>query len=463
MIEKQRTIKNPVSFKGKGLHSGKEVNITIKPADVNIGYKFIRTDLEGQPSILAVAENVVDTSRGTVIANKDVRVSTIEHLLASLSALQIDNVEIEIDGSEVPILDGSARYYIGALNEAGFQEQSEDRHYFEVTEKIVYKDATSGSEIVIYPDETTSFDVRINYDSPFLRNQYASLHAMSEFASEIAPCRTFCFFREIEQLAKMNLIKGGDLDNAIVIVDHQVTHEEINRIANLFGKPEIKIEKQGVLNNIDLRFDNEPARHKLLDLIGDLALLGLPLKGRVIATMPGHRVNTDFAKSLRPQIKRDRNKVHAPKFDLFATPKFDIEAIKGLLPHRYPFLLVDKIMSINENEVVGIKNVTFNEAQFLGHFPKEAVMPGVLQIEALAQCGGILVLHSVPDPENYSTYFVSIDKIKFRRMVKPGDILTLQLTLLSPIRRGIAHMRAMAFVGDQLATEGEMMAQVIKK
>jgi len=462
MSEKQKTVKAPIQLSGTGLHTGANVTLTIKPAAVDFGYKFTRTDLEPKVTVTAVADNVVDTSRGTVIASGNARISTIEHLMASLYAMGIDNAEIEVDGPELPILDGSSKPYVDAILSAGIEEQEAERFYYHIKRKTIFKDETSGVEIIAYPDEDFSVDVKIGYDSPYLRNQYATMNDVASFSTEIAPCRTFVFFREIEKLAKMNLIKGGDLTNAIVIVDHEVKQEEVERLTGLFGQKNVTI-KQGVLNNVDLYFDNEPARHKLLDVIGDLALCGAFIKGRFVATHPGHKANTDFAKTLRPLIKKEKGRPMPPDIDINAEPIFDIEGIKRVMPHRYPFLMIDKIMKLTETQIVGIKNVTFDESCFLGHFPKESVFPGVLQVEAMAQCGGVLVLGNMPDPENYITYFMSLKEIKWRKKVVPGDVLVFNLELLSPIRRGIVHMKAQAFVGDQLACEGEMMAQVVKK
>lgn len=463
MSELQKTLKDSFSVKGKGLHTGIETILTIKPAPADFGYKFCRVDLENKPIIPALAEYVVDTSRSTVLGINDAKVSTIEHALSALYALGIDNALLEINGPELPILNGSAKPYIDEIKKVGIVEQDIEKNYFLIKEKYTYTDTNKGIEIIAYPDDNFTLDVKIGYNSPYLNNQYASFSITDDYEKEISPARTFCFFREIEFLAKNNLIKGGDIDNAIVIVDHNVTQEEISRIANLFGHHDIKVEKQGVLNNIELNFENEPARHKLLDLIGDLALIGQPIKGRIIATHPGHKANSEFAGIIRQVIKKQKGKVNAPEIDIYATPVADSEEIKRRLPHRYPFLLVDKILKLTENQVIGVKNVTVNEEFFLGHFPREAVMPGVLQIEAMAQCGGILVLDTVPDPENYLTYFMSIDKIKFRRRVVPGDILVFKLDLIAPIRRGIAHMKGQAFVGDTLVCEGELMAQIVKK
>lgn len=462
MSDKQKTLKESFSISGKGLHTGIEVTLTVKPAPADHGYKFCRVDIENSPVIPALAENVVDTSRSTVIGVKDVKVSTVEHVLAALFGLGIDNALLEVNGPEVPILNGSAKPYIDEINKVGIEELDADKNYFVIKDKYHYVDEENGIEITSYPDDKFTLDVRIGYDSPILNNQYADFDFSQSFETEIAPARTFCFFREIELLAKNNLIKGGDIDNAIVIVDHDVTQGEIDRIGDLFDRHDIKVEK-GVLNNVEMNFDNEPARHKLLDLMGDLALCGQPLKGRIIATHPGHKANSEFAKQIRQTIKKMKGKVVAPEIDLYAEPVADTEEIKRRLPHRYPFLLIDKVLKLTETQVIGIKNVTANEEYFLGHFPRESVMPGVLQVEAMAQCGGILVLDTVPDPENYLTYFMSIDKIKFRRKVVPGDIIVFKLDLLAPIRRGIAHMKAQAFVGETLVSEGELMAQIAKK
>lgn len=462
MSDKQKTLKQAVSFSGKGLHTGEVVNLTVKPAPEDYGYKFVRIDLDGAPQIPALAEKVVDTSRGTVIAVKDARVSTIEHVLAALYSLGIDNAMLEVDGPEVPILDGSAGPFIKSFLEVGCEEQGKDREYLYINEKVSYVNEEGGMSITASPDDSLSFDVKIGYDSPFLRNQYATLDSLSDFATEVANCRTFCFFREIEFLAKENLIKGGDLDNAIVFVDHDVTQGEIDRISELFNHPDVKVEKQGVLNNLELKYDNEPARHKLLDLVGDLALCGAPVKGRIAAVHPGHFANVEFAKLLRQRVRKMKKTPQAPRIDLYAEPVVDIEGIKKRLPHRYPFLLVDKIMYLSDDEVIGIKNVTANEPFFQGHFPDEAVMPGVLQLEAVGQCGGVFALSTVPDPENYSTYFMGMDKVKYRRKVVPGDVLVFRNKLLTPIRRGIIHMKSEVFIGENLVMECEQMAQIVK-
>ena len=462
MAEKQRTLKAPISFKGKGLHTGAEVNMTFLPAPDSHGYIFKRTDLPGQPLINALAENVVETSRGTVLEEHGARVSTIEHVLASFVGMGIDNVLVEVDGPEAPIMDGSAREFADAIDKTGAVEQATDRKYFILKEKLEYYDEEHGIHIIAYPDKIQSINVLIDYNSNVLGNQYASLEELHNFKDEIAPCRTFVFLHELEILLKNNLIKGGDMDNAIVIVDRKVEQEELDRLADLFNKPHVSVQPEGILNNVELRFSNEPARHKLLDLVGDLALVGRWFKAKIIATRPGHQSNNEFARALRQVMKKAALQKKVPVYNPNVEPVIDINEVKKKLPHRYPFLLVDKVIHLDEKSVVGIKNVTTNEPFFLGHFPEEAVMPGVLQIEAAAQVGGILVLGTVPDPENYSTYFLKIDKVKFKRKVVPGDTLIVKMDLLEPLRRGIALMFAEVFVGNQLVMEGELMAQIVK-
>ncbi len=463
MAEKQRTLKAPISFKGKGLHTGVEVNMTFLPAPGSHGYIFKRTDLPGQPLINALAENVVETARGTVLEENGARVSTIEHVLASFVGMGIDNVLVEVDGPEAPILDGSAREFAEAIDETGAVDQTTDRKYFMLKEKVEYYDEENGIHIIAYPDKIQSISVLIDYNSKFLGNQYASLDEVKNFKEEIAPCRTFVFLHELEYLAKNNLIKGGDVDNAIVIVDRKWEQKELDRLADLFNKPHISVQPEGILNNVDLRFPNEPARHKLLDLVGDLALVGRWFKAKIIATRPGHQSNNEFARALRQVMKKEALQKQIPVYNPNLEALIDINEVKRKLPHRYPFLMVDKVIHLDEKSVVGIKNVTSNEPFFTGHFPEEPVMPGVLQIEAAAQVGGLLVLGTVPDPENYSTYFLKIDKVKFKRKVVPGDTLIIKVDLLEPIRRGIALVFAEIFVGNKLAMEGEMMAQIVKK
>lgn len=461
MSDKQRTIAAPVTINGKGLHTGLNVKLTITPASDNHGIKFQRIDLESKPILPALAEYVVDTSRGTTIAIKDVRVSTIEHLMASLYGSGIDNALIEIDGPEVPIMDGSAREFVSAITKAGTVETLSDRIYYEIPEKVSYSIKESKVEIVAYPDSEWACDVKVDFNSKVVGKQYASINDISEINDGIADCRTFVFLHEILPLIDNNLIKGGDLDNAIVIVEETLPQEQIDKLNQLFNKSNVSVDKSGYLNNLELRYQNEIARHKLLDLLGDMALIGRRVKGHIVATRPGHRANTEFAKIIRKNIKADASK---PKFKYNpnAEPLIDINGIKNILPHRPPFLLVDKIMHMSSEGIVGVKNVTMNEPFFVGHFPNEPVMPGVLQIEAMAQCGGILALSTVEDPENYSTYFLKIDGVRFKRKVFPGDTLLFVLELAEPIRRGIVVMNAKAYVGDSLATEACLMAQIAR-
>lgn len=463
MTEKQRTIVKPVTLKGEGLHSGEKVELTIRPAPDNHGYVFERIDLEGRPTVKAVAENVVLTERGTTLEENSVRISTTEHLLASLYAMGIDNALLELNGPEVPIMDGSAIEFVKAIKSAGTVEQESERKYFRIKDKIAFRDEQKGLEITGYPDDTFSIDVHIGFDSKILDNQFARLNSFDEFETQIAPCRTFVFLREVELLFKNNLIKGGDLNNAIVIIDRKVSQEELDRLAELFHKPKIQAKPEGVLNNIDLHFNNEPARHKLLDVIGDLALVGVRLKGKIIANKPGHHINTEFAKILRKDIKQKLSKPTPPEYDPNKPPVFDIKEIMKKLPHRPPFLLVDRITYLDEWTVCGIKNVTMNEAFFIGHFPDEPIMPGVLQIEAMAQVGGILLMSMVPDPENYVLYFMKIENVKFKQKVVPGDTLNVRMILKEPVRRGIALTYGQGFVGDKLAIECEFMAQLSRK
>jgi UDP-3-O-[3-hydroxymyristoyl] N-acetylglucosamine deacetylase/3-hydroxyacyl-[acyl-carrier-protein] dehydratase len=462
MLVKQHTLQKPVSIKGKGLHTGVEVELTFRPASNNHGYKFKRLDLEGQPVISAIADHVTDTSRGTTIEDNGVRVSTIEHVLAALWGMGVDNALIEVSGPEMPIMDGSSAPFVKLIREAGVIELDAVRKYFEVKERIVYADKARGVEIAIYPDDHFSIDVMIDYNSRTLGHQYAMLDDMADFEAEISSCRTFVFLHELEPLLQHNLIRGGDLDNAIVIVDKPVEQPELDRLAGLFNMPRIQVKPEGILNNLELRFSNEPARHKLLDLIGDFALVGKQIKGRIVATRPGHAANNQMARMLRQIIKKEMAKALIPKYDPNHPPVLNIEQIKNTLPHRPPFLLVDKVISLTETTIIGVKNVSMNEPFFVGHFPTQSVMPGVLIVEAMAQVGGILVLGTVPDPENYLTFFLKIDKVKFRKMVVPGDTLIIRMELVGEIRRGIATMMAQAYVGETLTTEAELTAQIVK-
>jgi UDP-3-O-[3-hydroxymyristoyl] N-acetylglucosamine deacetylase / 3-hydroxyacyl-[acyl-carrier-protein] dehydratase len=463
MTEKQRTVAKPIRFKGRGLHSGVEVEVTINPAPENYGYQFRRNDLEGNPLIKAVAENVKITDRSTTLVDKNASVTTVEHLLAALYGMGIDNVLLDINGPEVPILDGSAKPFVEGIRSAGATEQNADRVYYTIREKVEYRDDAKGIELVAYPDDNFMVDVHIDFNSRVVGNQFASMKNINEFEEGFSSCRTFVFLHEIEFLQKNNLIKGGDLDNAIVIIDRTVTQEEVDRLAVLFNKPTMKVKPEGILNNLDLSFSNEPARHKLLDVIGDLALCGVRLKGRIIANKPGHTANVEFAKILRQGIKAIHNKPVAPVYNPEKTPLFDINQVKKILPHRNPFLLVDKITYMDKWVVTGIKNVTMNESFFVGHFPEEPIMPGVLQIEALAQVGGVLLLSSVPDPENYLLYFMRIDSVRFKRKVVPGDTLNIRMALTEPIKRGIALCKGEGFVGDTMVIEAAFMAQLAKK
>ena len=457
---KQQTLAAPISFSGKGLHTGVHVSMTVNPAPDNSGIVFRRIDLENTPTVPALCEYVTDTSRGTTIEKGEAKISTVEHILSALWSMGVDNAVIDIDAPETPILDGSAREYVQRITETGLVEQKADRKYYEVTEKQVYTIPDKGVAIIIYPDDEFTVSVHVDYNSKVIGNQYATLDMYNDYAEKIAPCRTFVFLHELEPLLNMNLIKGGDLDNAIVVVENPVSDQQLDHLKKIFNKQDIRI-TGGYLNNLELRFNNELARHKLLDLLGDFALLGRRIKGRVWATRPGHFANTEFMKQTKRTIRKEGEKPRF-KYDCRQSPLYDINAIRRMLPHRPPFLLVDRIFHRDEQSVAGIKNVTMNEPFFVGHFPEEPVMPGVLIVEAMAQCSGILVLGTVPDPENYSTYFMKIDNVKFKRKVVPGDTLQFEIQLLEPIRRGVAVVEGKAFVGETLACEAVMMAQIVK-
>lgn len=462
MSVKQNTLKGTFSLKGKGLHTGKEVCATFKPAAENTGYKIVRVDLEEKTEIPAIAKYVEFVERASCLEKDGARVYTLEHAMAALYGCGVDNCEIELNGEEFPILDGSARCYAEEIAKVGLEEQQAERRYFTVRKKLEFCSEDGATRITLLPDDEYSVNTLVAYDSPYLAMQYASFSPANDFAKEVAPCRTFVFLREVEMLLANNLIKGGDLSNAIVIVDRKMEQAEIERLGKQFGYENIQM-KEGVLNNLELYFDNEPARHKLLDVMGDLALCGRFIKGRVIAERPGHKANAAMAKMLYKEIQAEEKEDAYPvDVDLDATPLMDINKIRSLLPHRPPFLLVDKIFKLTENMVVGTKNVTMNEPHFVGHFPEEPVMPGVLMVEAMSQCGGILVLSGVPDPENYSTYFMKIDGVKFRNKVVPGDTLVFKLITTAPIKRGVVQMKGFAYVGKKLVCEGEFMAQVAK-
>lgn len=462
MSNKQQTIKNEVSLSGVGLHTGNTVKMTFKPAPIDHGYAFVRIDLEGQPIIAANAEYVVNTQRGTNLEKNGVQIQTSEHVLAAAVGLGIDNLLIEIDASEPPIMDGSSKFFIEALEKAGIEEQDAEVKEYIVKDIISYRDEATGSEIILMPSDKYEITTMVDFGTKILGTQNATLQNISDFKEEIAAARTFSFLHEIEMLLENDLIKGGDLNNAIVYVDKELSDKTMRKLKKAFNKEDITVKSNGILDNLTLHWANEAARHKLLDVIGDLALAGTRIRGKVIANKPGHLVNTQFAKKLGKIMKAEkRNKV--PQFDLNQPPLMDIHQIMDILPHRPPFLLIDRILELSDKHVVGMKNVTMNEDFFVGHFPGSPVMPGVLQVEAMAQCGGILVLSTVPDPENYLTYFMKMDNVKFKQKVLPGDTLIFKCELISPIRRGICHMQAYGYANGKLVVEAELMAQIAKK
>lgn len=463
MNMKQRTIQKVVAVSGVGLHTGKTVTLTFNPAPENHGFKFQRIDLSNQPIINADVSRVISTTRGTTIKSDNAQVSTVEHVLSALAGLQIDNVLMEIDGPEVPILDGSALPFVKAILEATPIDQDAEREYFEITEPITFRDEVTGAELMAIPADEFSVVTLIDFNSKVLGQQYANLESIKDYVKEIAPCRTFVFLHELEHLFNENLIQGGDLENAIVIADRPVPQEELDDLAKKLGKPSVTVDREGILNTIQLHFRNEPARHKLLDVIGDIALLGKPIKGKIVATKPGHTANYEFTKLLKKRYMEERKLKGKPKFDPDQEPLFDSVRIAQWLPHRYPFLLIDRIIELSANHVVGIKNVTFNEGFFQGHFPNNPVFPGVLQIEAMAQTGGILALSTVEDPGNWDTYFLKIENGKFKNKVGPGDTLIIKMELLAPIRRGICQMQGTAYVGNKIVSEAELTAQIVKR
>ncbi len=463
MKEYQQTLSGEVSISGVGLHTGKEVTLTMKPANPGFGIRFQRVDLPEQPVIKADVDFVVDTSRGTTLEQNGARVNTIEHVLAALVGMGVDNALLELNAPEVPIMDGSAAQFIEAIESVGVLEQDAKKIYYTIDENIHFYDPVKNVDMLAIPANEYQITTMIDFNSPVLGTQHAALKHIGDFKSEISNSRTFCFLHELEFLLENNLIKGGQLNNAIVVVDKVVSDSELDKLAKVFNQPKVEVKSEGILNNLQLHHPNEPARHKLLDIVGDLALTGFNIKAHIIANRPGHATNVEFARKLKQYIKKNKNLAGVPSYDPNQPPVYDIVHIEKSLPHKYPFLLVDKIIDMTDKEVVGIKNVTFNEHFFQGHFPGNPVMPGVLQIEAMAQVGGLLALNNYTDPENYDTYFLKIDKVKFKQKVVPGDTLILKLELMNPIRRGICEMKGTAYVGNKVATEAELVAQILPK
>jgi UDP-3-O-[3-hydroxymyristoyl] N-acetylglucosamine deacetylase / 3-hydroxyacyl-[acyl-carrier-protein] dehydratase len=458
----QHTIKEEISISGAGIHTGQSVTMVVKPAAPNAGISFQRVDLPGKPIVKADVDFVVETNRSTTIENNGARVSTIEHLMASLVGMGVDNALVKIDGEEVPILDGSAEPFVEALEKVGTEQQNAAKVYYSIEQNITFVDDEKKVEMVALPYHQYRINTLIDFNSPVLGTQHAALKNISDFKKEIAPCRTFCFFHELEWLISNNLIKGGDINNAIVVVDKEVTPQQVEKISKVFHKRDVQISSEGILNNLELRFPNEPARHKLLDVVGDLALVGMPFKAHIIANRPGHSSNVQFAKKIKEHLKKQKFKLEVPKYDPNKPPLLDVQEIEKTLPHRYPFLMVDKVMELTDKVVIAIKNVTYNEPFFQGHFPNNSVMPGVLQVEALAQAGGLLAIPRNTE-DKYDTYFLKIDNCKFKQKVVPGDTLILKMELLNPIRRGIVEMRGTIFVGDKLVTEANLVAQIVKR
>ncbi len=461
MLHRQQTIKKEVSLSGKGLHTGEEVILTFKPGEANSGIKFCRSDLEGQPIIDADVNNVVDTSRGTTLEQNNAKISTCEHVLAALVGLEIDNIIIDLNNVEVPIMDGSAIDFISALQKAEIVEQNFLREYYDIDKPIIYKEEGRNVELTITPSDEYRIAVMTDYNSSVINTQHASMNHISEFVENFSNCRTFCFLHEIESLYKAGLVRGGDLDNAIVFVEDKISPEKLEELKKIFNKPDIKVDSKGYLNNSELRCKDEPTRHKLLDVIGDLALIGKPIRGNVFAARPGHKANIELAKLIKKEMMK--KKKSAPKIDLTKPPLFNSVDIYKALPHQAPFRLVDKIVHLDDKSVIGVKNVTINEPQFTGHFPENPVFPGVLLLETIAQVGGVFALSTVPDPDNYWTYFMGIEKAKFRKMVVPGDTIIIKCDLLRPIRRGLVNMLGTAYVGDTVVCEAEILASITKK
>ncbi len=460
--DKQHTLKSAVAISGTGLHTGIKVDMTLNPANAGFGIQFQRVDLPGQPVIKADCDLVTDTSRGTTLEDNGAKVSTVEHVLAALVGMGVDNCLVEINGPEIPIIDGSSAPFVEIIEEAGVQEQSANKIWYSLDTNISFYDEEKRVEMVAVPAIDYKITTLIDFNSPVLGTQHAGLKHMRDFRAEIAPCRTFCFLHELEMLLDNNLIKGGDINNAIVVVDKPVTEPEMDRLAKAFGRNKIEVKSGGYLNNLELRFANEPARHKLLDIVGDLALIGLPVKAHIIANRPGHASNISFARKIKQYIKKNKQMLDVPVYDPNQAPIYNTQEIEKTLPHRYPFLLVDKIIELTDTKIVGIKNVTFNEPFFVGHFPGNPVMPAVLQIEALAQTGGILAINALP-PGDYDTYFVKMDDARFRQKVLPGDTMILKMELMAPIRRGMCEMRGTVYVGNKIVTEATMMAQLVKR